>query len=126
MRALDGMTERQRKLWVEKARYEAIMGSSKGSHKSILSGLRCYVAFVSKLLCGLYRRSALLLVSARRLFSRRRESLPAEIGVAAGVVRVIQIGRHPKELSWVCQNWLHAGACEHVGGKRLRALLWVA
>ncbi len=43
---LDAMCSNDRRLWVEEARLNAILGGLKLSMKSFQSGLRCYCAFI--------------------------------------------------------------------------------
>ena len=50
LQALAGQTMQQKTLWLEEARISAILGSCMLSMKSVRSGVRCYIAFVGKLL----------------------------------------------------------------------------
>ena len=43
---LGSMSERERQVWIEKARLDAILGGVRLSMASLKSGLRCYIAFV--------------------------------------------------------------------------------
>ena len=52
--ALDsGLTEGEISAWLEETRLDAILGASSRSHKSVRSGIRCWMAFVgvSQCLC---------------------------------------------------------------------------
>ena len=45
---LEELTASQRTAWIEEARLDAILGGLRLSIPSLRSGLRCYLAFVSK------------------------------------------------------------------------------
>ena len=92
-RALQGGLNKHE--WLEKARVSAVLGSCPGSHKSLVSGLRCWVDF------------------AQQALGRGNNVLPPHDTRATAMEHAFSVRGYLRQLRGLCKDGLRIGGCAY-------------
>ncbi len=114
--ALQNMSRGERKMWIEEARLDALLGNRTATLKALRSGVCCYMTFAGT--AGKQaRRGRCFGVAAviRSVHSWVEEILPTESRHPAVMVDLVQIQRHMEQLPQLCEDSMHDSSCASRG-----------
>lgn len=109
-----GLSESDKRCWVENARLDAVLGGMQKSMKGLKSALACYASFMSKCdLARVWRHWWPGVVLDRSRLPEHNCVFSAQPSRTIGVVCALQISGHAAQLPWFCENRVHDRRRKH-------------
>lgn len=113
------VSTRQKQEWLAESRLDAILGACSRSHKSVRSGIKCWMAFVGieyfmhELCAHVY-----VMFLYRQLRPSIEEIFPAAVGFALVMDNNVQIWENAAKLYWLRADRLSTGQGAYTGKAR--------